>query len=112
MTTEFYKSTYSGANNSCVEISHRANVVLIRDSKYTGPTASQPIVSIPAERWTEFTALALTGTSARLDNIAVLDVQNDGSASVTGPAHALSYRPDEWDAFMKGIADGQFDRPL
>lgn len=110
MSTEFFKSTYSGANQSCVEIAHRADVVLIRDSKYVGPAEIRPVLTIPAARWTSFLDLALGGNSAQLDGLAVT-VRQDGSASIMSSGQTLNYTADEWDAFLKGVVDRQFDRP-
>ncbi|WP_280318023.1 DUF397 domain-containing protein [Nocardia wallacei] len=110
MITEFFKSTYSGANQSCVEIAHRADVVLVRDSKYVGPAETQPVVAIPATRWGQFLEVALSGRSAELGELE-LTVHDDGGASIADPDHTLSYTPDEWDAFLKAVVDRQFDRP-
>lgn len=110
MTTEFFKSTYSGANQSCVEIAHRDEVVLVRDSKYVGPAELQPVVRIPATHWTQFLEIALGGNSAQLGELA-LTMHHNGGASIADRSHTLSYTPDEWDAFLKAVADRQFDRP-
>ena len=110
MNGGFYKSSYSSDGPNCVEIAHRTNAVLIRDSKYTGPAEAQPIVTIPAALWTEFLAVALGGESGRADDAVVVTVDHDGAALVAGPDATLAYTPGEWDAFLKGIADGQFDR--
>ncbi|WP_306358348.1 MULTISPECIES: DUF397 domain-containing protein [unclassified Nocardia] len=110
MSTEFFKSSYSGANQSCVEVAHRADAVLVRDSKYDGPAETQPIVQIPAEFWTQFLALALGGRSGQLGGLRVI-VRDDGSASLVDACCTLAYTPGEWDAFVKGIVDQQFDRP-
>ncbi|WP_157391968.1 DUF397 domain-containing protein [Nocardia terrae] len=109
MSTEFFKSTHSGANQSCVEVSHRADVVLIRDSKYVGPSEIRPIVMIPSARWTQFLDLAIGGNSGELGDLAV-QVHKDGGASITSPGQTLEYTADEWDAFLKGVVDRQFDR--
>ncbi|WP_405135112.1 DUF397 domain-containing protein [Nocardia sp. NBC_01388] len=110
MSTEFFKSTYSGANQSCVEIAHHEDIVLIRDSKYVGPAEIQPLVTIPAAHWTQFLELALGGNSGQLGELAVT-VHKDGGASIAGPDEVLDYTSDEWDAFLKGVCDRQFDRP-
>lgn len=110
MSTEFFKSTFSGANQSCVEIAHRADVVLIRDSKYAGPADIQPIVEISAERWANFLELAIDGRSLQLGEVAVT-VHSAGGASIADLTHTLEYTSGEWDAFLKGAVDRQFDRP-
>ncbi|WP_167484999.1 DUF397 domain-containing protein [Nocardia terpenica] len=111
MDTNFFKSTYSGGNQSCVEVAHRDDVVLIRDSKYIGPTDEQPIVSLSSAHWTAMLNLALSHKSGQADSVTV-SIHPDGGATITGQDAALVYTPDEWDAFTKGVADGQFDRRM
>ncbi|WP_040695113.1 DUF397 domain-containing protein [Nocardia vinacea] len=61
--THWFKSSYSGSQNECVEISWLAGGhVGVRDSKNS-----------------------------------------------TGPV--LTFTPGEWDAFMAGVQDGEFNRP-
>lgn len=84
MSTEFFKSTYSGANQSCVEIAHHEDIVLIRDSKYVGPAEIQPLVTIPAAHWTQFLELALGGNSGQLGELAVT-VHKDGEHRSRAP---------------------------
>jgi hypothetical protein len=108
VTSTFYKSTFSGANQSCVEVCHQEDSVLIRDSKYNGPADRRPIVKIPAEIWPHFLSAALGGSSARITDEVLLRVHDDGSATISAPNNTLSYTQDEWDAFMKGIANEEF----
>lgn len=110
MSIEFFKSTYSGANQSCVEIAHYAEVVLIRDSKYVGPDEIRPLVTVPAARWTQFLELVRRGDTVQLGDLTVT-VNDDGGASIAGSGHTLDYTTEEWDAFLKGVVDRQFDRP-
>ncbi|MFX0576917.1 DUF397 domain-containing protein [Nocardia nepalensis] len=115
MDTHFFKSTYSGGNQSCVEVAHRDDIVLIRDSKYTGPADDQPILSVTAAQWPIMLDLALSRMSGKLGDTMTVTVHHDGGATIIGPGitgqrMALVYTADEWDAFAKGIADGQFDR--
>jgi hypothetical protein len=112
VSSAFFKSTFSGGDQTCVEVAHTDNVVLIRDSKYTGPARHQPIISIPAEHWPTVLELALNRESGTLSNVLTIAVHRDGSATLTDPRGVeLAYHADEYDAFAKGIADGQFDRP-
>ncbi|QIS17611.1 DUF397 domain-containing protein [Nocardia terpenica] len=105
----FYKSTYSGGDQTCVEVAHRDDVVLIRDSKYAGPVDEQPVVSLSSAHWTALLDLASSNASGQVDSVTV-SVHPDGGATITGRDAALVYTPAEWDAFTKGVADGQFDR--
>ncbi|ATL65989.1 hypothetical protein [Nocardia terpenica] len=85
------------------------DLVLIRDSKYTGPADEQPIVSLSAAHWPIVLDLALSNKSGTVDAVTAT-VLPDGGATISGPDAALTYNADEWDAFMKGVADSQFDR--
>lgn len=106
----WYKSTFSKDANSCVEIAHRAEAVLIRDNKYIGPADDQPIVSVRPDLWSTFLDRAVSTSPAALDDVS-LSLHPAGGATVANGSAALVYSADEWDAFTKGIADGQFDRP-
>ncbi len=111
MNGTFFKSTFSGGDQTCVEVAHTRNAVLIRDSKYTGPTPAQPIITVPAEHWQAVLDLALNQESGILNHVLAINVRTDGSATLSSPrGEQLAYDAQEWDAFTKGIADGQFDR--
>lgn len=106
----WYKSTFSGSDKTCVEVARRANTVLIRDSKYTGPAADQPIIEVPRTHWRQLLDLALAHTSGTLPGILTVETHHDGSTTLTVPTGTqLTYTPAEWDAFTKGVADAQFD---
>ncbi|NNH71022.1 DUF397 domain-containing protein [Nocardia uniformis] len=109
MSTNFYKSTFSGGDQTCVEVAHTSGAVLIRDSKYNGPANEQPIISIPTLLWPPLLDLALSNESGAVGN-ATITVHSDASATVAAQGIALVYNADEWDAFMKGIANGEFYR--
>ncbi|MFI5777612.1 DUF397 domain-containing protein [Nocardia sp. NPDC051570] len=108
MRTNWFKSTFSGEAQTCVEISLQRDAVLIRDSKYTGPTATQPIIIVTPTDWQPFLDLALSGTSGRLPSGIMITLDPTGGATITAEAISLTYNAAEWDAFTKGIADGQF----
>lgn len=54
MSTDWFKSSFSGGSQACVEISHRADAVLIRDSKFAGDAVDQPILSVAPDSWDAF----------------------------------------------------------
>ncbi|WP_306359986.1 DUF397 domain-containing protein [Nocardia sp. CC227C] len=110
MSTEFFKSTFSGGDQTCVEVAHRADSVLIRDSKFTGSRAQQPILSIAPTRWRAFLDLVLTGDSGAIGPVRIT-VHPDAGATIADEVVALTYDTEEWDAFRKGVAGGEFDRP-
>jgi hypothetical protein len=111
VSTQWFKSTFSGEAGTCVEVSHRHESVLIRDSKYTGPEQERPIISVPADRWAGVLDLALGSISGVVGDALTITVHRDGGATLSGDGVDLVYNADEWDAFTKGVADGQFDRP-
>ncbi|MBB5914184.1 hypothetical protein BJY24_003051 [Nocardia transvalensis] len=110
MSTSFFKSTFSGSDQTCVEVAHRTDTVLIRDSKYTGPVHEQPTVSVPASDWPAFLDLVLSLRSGKPGGAVEIALHPDGGATIVGEGAALVYNADEWDAFAKGVADGEFDR--
>ncbi|MBF6330729.1 DUF397 domain-containing protein [Nocardia transvalensis] len=110
MCPHFCKSTYSGANGTCVEVSLGRDSVLIRDSKYAGPADQQPIVSIAPTDWQSFLDLVLSSESGTLPGGIKLSLHPGGGATITAETAALVYSAAEWDAFTKGVADGQFTR--
>lgn len=110
MSSKFFKSTFSGGDQTCVEVAHSSDVVLIRDSKFSGSPYEQPVVSIAPALWREMLNLVLSNESGAVGNVRIA-VHPDASATIADQAVSLTYNTDEWDAFMKGVADGEFDRP-
>ncbi|MBF4999770.1 DUF397 domain-containing protein [Nocardia sp. BSTN01] len=111
MSTNWFKSTFSGGEKTCVEVAHTSASVLLRDSKYVGPEQDQPIITVARDQWQALLDLVLTNISGHLADNLILQVQADGSALLARDGIELAYNADEWDAFVKGVADGQFDRP-
>ncbi len=112
----FIKSSYSNDGPSCVEVSFKGAAVLIRDSKqndeYTHAPDQQPTITYEAVSWPAFSNLALSTMSGQVGTLTV-DLHQDGSCDLTGTNRSgepveLQYTPQEWDAFIKGIADGEF----
>ncbi|MBF6333346.1 DUF397 domain-containing protein [Nocardia transvalensis] len=131
MTTNIHpdgwtKSTFSGNNGgACVEVKFAGVMVSMRDSKYLRNPANdpdaQPIIEVPADCWNRILDLSLSKTSGEIilneaasgqpKDVLTVELQADGGAQVgsSGQGVALIFTPDEWDAFAKGVADGQFD---
>ncbi|MFI6309770.1 DUF397 domain-containing protein [Nocardia fusca] len=114
----FFKSSYSNDGPSCVEVRFHGDRVLIRDSKqnheYTDVPTSQPTIAVPTARWASFLDLVLSSRSGTVDTLAVA-IDGDDRAELTGAdtsgkTATLRYTADEWDAFRKGVADGEFHR--
>lgn len=104
----YTKSSFSEGGGNCVEVKFANECVLIRDSKYSGPADEQPTLSIPVASWPMFLDLVLNAESGSLDSGVAIVVHPDGSATATTVDVKLDYTPGEWEAFTKGVANGQF----
>ncbi|MGV9983048.1 DUF397 domain-containing protein [Streptomyces olivaceus] len=49
----WFKSTYSGGGDNCVEVALRTDAVLVRDSKDT----DKPALTVSPDAWSAFTTL-------------------------------------------------------
>ncbi|WP_067682404.1 DUF397 domain-containing protein [Nocardia miyunensis] len=106
----WFKSSRSNGNQSCVEVCFDDGAVLIRDSKYTGPAVDQPIIPVSIEDWPAILELALNRCSGAVRDTLTIAVDLEGGAVVRNEQGVdLSFTADEWDAFAKGVAEGQFD---
>ncbi|GAA5056767.1 DUF397 domain-containing protein [Nocardia callitridis] len=110
MSTHFFKSSYSGGDKTCVEVGHTHDAVLIRDDKYVGEKSQQPTISVAAEEWSKFLDLAVSSSSGNIGEVEVA-VLRDGGAAISSGETTLVFNRDEWEAFAKGVADGEFNRP-
>jgi hypothetical protein len=101
----FKSSRSGGTENNCVETRFDGAVVHIRDSKYQGSPAAQPVITVTARQWSQFLA-TLTGQA----NVSVLTTLTDeaGNVTLTANGTALTYTPAEWKAFTEGVALGEF----
>ncbi|MGO4615652.1 DUF397 domain-containing protein [Nocardia sp. 2YAB30] len=113
----FFKSSFSNDGPSCVEVKFDKERVLIRDSKqntaYVNAPDEQPTIIFPAAQWATVLDLTLAAKSGQVDSLTI-DLRSDGGADLSGVAIGgdsvrLTYMPDEWDAFTKGVAGGEFD---
>ncbi|MEC3913299.1 DUF397 domain-containing protein [Nocardia sp. CDC160] len=110
MGAAWFKSTFSSAEQTCVEVALLADAVLVRDSKYTGPAQSQPMISVPPNVWPVLLELALSDRVGELGEEIILERRPDGSTAVIDrQGIELLFTAPEWDAFARGVADGQFD---
>ncbi|WP_433523872.1 DUF397 domain-containing protein [Nocardia pseudovaccinii] len=109
MSTDFFKSTFSGGDKTCVEVAFRSEHVLIRDSKY--PDSSSPIITVPVEQWPAVLDLAVSLSTGTVAGNVAITAHDDGTAVVSDHGVALTYTAEEWEAFTKGITAGEFDLP-
>ena len=109
-------SSYSGTNGGqCVQVAFGEQSVFISDSKYVGDVNQQPMITLSAVQWNAVLDLALSAQSGSVDTLTV-DLHQDGRADLIGDNRSgdvikLQYTTKEWDAFMKGVADGEFAQP-
>lgn len=96
---------------SCVDVDRNADTVLIRDDKFSGDPAIQPTIGIPAGRWETFLTCVLDGTTTNetADGIPAIIRETDGTVTLRDSLdQELVFTPSEWDAFIRGIEDGEF----
>ncbi|MFX0573487.1 DUF397 domain-containing protein [Nocardia nepalensis] len=109
--TDWFTSSRSNNGNQCVEVRFDGDAVLIRDSKYrrnpANRPAEEPIITVTASLWTSFINLLNSGRS---HNELIAHTHADGSATLRHVDITLTYTPEEWDAFVAGARDGEFDR--
>ncbi|NNH72980.1 DUF397 domain-containing protein [Nocardia uniformis] len=107
----WFKSSFSKEAGTCVEVRFTGDAVLMRDSKYIGAAQDQPTIMIPIVLWPRILEVALSRSSSKSYDGLAIDVNDDGSVVVSdGRGVRMAFTADEWDAFAKGVADGQFDR--
>jgi hypothetical protein len=90
--------------------------VLLRDTKWraSSPGERQPVVTIPAEEWVGWLDQLRAGKD--VGGCPAVDViRNEWDRSVrlrsTVDAVSLWFTAPEWQAFLRGVREGEFDRP-
>ncbi|WP_280239157.1 DUF397 domain-containing protein [Nocardia abscessus] len=110
--TGWFTSTRSNNGNQCVEVRFEGDAVLIRDSKYrrnpADRPAEEPVITVTAAEWTAF--LDALRTRGRSHGELRAHTTADGHTALRHGAITLTYTPEEWDAFVLGAHDGEFDR--
>ncbi len=105
----WFKSSLSNGNQSCVEVRFDQGSVLIRDSKYAGDPASQPVITVDAENWLAFLDAALESATEAPAGLPTIERATDGSVRLRAADGAvLTYTHAEWHAFAEGVAAGEF----
>ena len=101
-------STRSSNGANCVEVDFAADGVAMRDSKARG---TGPVIHFSAEEWTAFVREAIDGLPNH--NGAVTVNTQDGATCVQtlSTGVTLCFTPGEWNAFLAGARDGEFDYP-
>lgn len=102
------KSRRSNPSGNCVEVRIEDDQVLVRDTKLGG---SSPVISITRADWLDFTDEIKRGMTGPVgDRIQTL-VTGGGWDLInrSQPNVRLSFTIAEWDAFLDGVRDGEFD---
>lgn len=105
--TGWFKSSFSNPAQDCVEVRFEVGTVLIRDSKQHG---NGPVLTTPHSEWASFLADATRGASSPTARVRITH-HDDGGADLhhtADPSTMLSYTPSEWDAFLAGIHNHEF----
>ncbi|WP_406268356.1 DUF397 domain-containing protein [Nocardia sp. NBC_00881] len=111
VSTGWFTSTRSNNGNQCVEVRFDGDAVLIRDSKYrrnpAHRTAEEPVIIVTAAEWTAF--LDLLRTHGRPEGELSTHTAANGHTTLRHGKTTLTYTPEEWEAFLLGARDGEFD---
>lgn len=109
--TSWFTSTRTNNGNQCVEVRFDGDAVLIRDSKYRRDPANrperEPVITVDAPAWMSFLHTVLHGGSE--GELRIRPAADGGTVLVHGTTE-LSFTPGEWQAFLAGAGDGEFDR--
>lgn len=109
----WFKSSYSSAGCTCVEVKLERHRASIRDSKLAAsgdePGGNGPVITVDRTEWTAFLDDVRTGSTRRCEAI-TLAPAGDGSASLTctRSGTSLGFDAAEWAAFSAGVAAGEF----
>ncbi|UFS94558.1 DUF397 domain-containing protein [Nocardia huaxiensis] len=109
---EWFTSTRTNNGNQCVEVRFDGATVHIRDSKYRRDPANrpetEPVITVTATEWMAFLD-HLTGRPAHPVELTA-HTAADGHTTLCRGEITLVYTPGEWEAFIAGVRDGEFDR--
>ncbi|WP_216916879.1 DUF397 domain-containing protein [Nocardia noduli] len=112
--SDWFTSSRSNNGNQCVEVRFVGDVVSVRDSKYRRDPAAllcdEPIITVTATEWTSFLTVLASGGSAEGPTALTALTTSDGATSLRHGEITLTYTPEEWNAFIAGVRDGEFDR--
>ncbi|WP_378735230.1 DUF397 domain-containing protein [Nocardia brasiliensis] len=110
--TDWFTSTRSNNGNQCVEVRFDGDAVLIRDSKYrrnpANRPADEPVITVTAHEWSTF--LDALRRRERTPGALTAHPAADDHTTLRHGDTVLDYTPQEWDAFLLGVRDGEFDR--
>ncbi|WP_068025409.1 DUF397 domain-containing protein [Nocardia mexicana] len=112
-TTGWFTSTRTNNGNQCVEVRFDGGAVLIRDSKFRRDPAhrreDEPVITVTASEWMTFLD-AVRGRDAATEVLVAAPAPHADGTTLRCGDTALDYTRGEWDAFVAGVRDGEFDR--
>lgn len=109
----WFKSSYSTATCTCVEVNLDGDQALIRDTKAVDLDhqhyATAPVITIERDQWRAFLADVQAGETRRCTTV-TFALGGDGSATLTCARSGISLGFDsaEWRAFSAGVLAGEF----
>ncbi|NQE90883.1 DUF397 domain-containing protein [Nocardia terpenica] len=107
--TDWKKSSFSKDSSTCVEVRFAGNTVLVRDSKYVGSPADQPILTVPTAMWSAFVDAAAGTPTVPVEDLPTVDRRVNGDVVLRGRSGVtLTYDAAEWSAFVRGLHAGEF----
>ncbi len=113
---EWFKSSVSSGDGSCVKVRFHDDLVSIRDSKYRRDPAHdphrEPVITVTAGQWTvfldEFTGHATRGANGAL----IVEDGPDGTLlRAADQDTTLSFTHAEWQAYLAGVHAHEFEHP-
>lgn len=116
-STGWFTSSRTNNGNQCVEVRFDGDAVFIRDSKFRRDPARshahEPIITVTAAEWMRFLTVLLNPGPAPADT-GLLQARPapGGHTALRHAGIGLVYTPGEWEAFLAGARDGEFDRVL
>ncbi|MGI9001852.1 MAG: DUF397 domain-containing protein [Pseudonocardia sp.] len=114
--SEWFKSSVSSSDGSCVEVRFHDDLVSIRDSKYRRDPAHdphrEPILTVTAEQWTAFLNNLTDPTNPRTGGALLVESSPGGPLlRATDRDTTLHFTHAEWQSFLTGVHAHEFDHP-
>lgn len=102
------KSTRSNPSGNCVMTKTDGREIQVRDSKLGD---ASPILSFSFEDWGSFIAEIKRGITCPVAGPFEVWLAATGFDIVEKDGAVLNFTNDEWNAFVGGVQDGEFDLP-
>lgn len=102
------KSTRSNPSGNCVEVRSEGEQILVRDTKLGD---ASPVLNVSAQDWLLFIAEVKAGINCPIGGRVQTWISGSGweMVDLMDPDLRLAFTQPEWDAFLGGVRDGEFD---